>query len=119
MLADPQSVPLNGTTYSLPRVGMTDSSGAFSTSDGAVKLQVGTLPGKRTRRRLGLTWTRTAPDPLVPSTNTVSSATAYVVLDVPKAGFTAAEQTALVKSLADYLEANTAAVIAKFIGGEN
>jgi len=118
-LADPQSVTIGATTSSLPRTGSGMDSGQWSSADGAVKLRVSSLFGKRTRRTVRIDWTRTAPDPLVPAVNTVSSASVYVVLDVPKAGFSATEQADLVKGLAAYLSASTYAVVPKFVGGES
>jgi hypothetical protein len=59
-----------------------------------------------------------AADPLTAGINVLASASAYLVVDVPKTGFTAAEAKAVVDALAAYLSASSGAVVSKVLGGE-
>lgn len=117
--ADPQSVTISGTANTLPRVGTGPSSSVYRKDDGTVELTVSHLVGKRFRRQAKVTTTKIASDPLVPTQNMRLSASAYVVLDVPPAGFTVAEQTALIASLAAWLTASSGANALKLVGGES
>lgn len=117
--ADPQSVTLGGSAQLLPRTSSGVSAGAFTKDDGSVQLTVTHNVGRRTRRTARVTSTKIAQDPLVPAQNQRLSASAYVVLDVPPAGFTAAEQKDLILAITTWLTASTGANASKLVGGEN
>lgn len=117
--ADPQTVTVSGTPISLPRTGFGPASGEFTSADGLTKLSVSSIYGKRTRRTIRLTQSKISADPLVPSQNTRSSMTCYMVVDVPVNGYTVAEEKALVDAFTAFLSASSGAAVGKLLGGEN
>jgi hypothetical protein len=118
-LADPQSVTVNSAAQSLPRTSVGPNASSYTKDDGTVQLSVSHNYGKRNRRTARVTSTKIAVDPLISGVNLRVSASAYVVIDVPQAGFSAAEQKELLLSIATWLSANTGANAAKLVGGEN
>jgi len=117
--SDPQSVTINAVATSLPRTGAGQTAGEFSSSDRLVQLNVSHTYGKRTRRVIRLSQSKTSADPLVPSQNVVSSQSTYLVADVPRNGFTVAEQKYLVDALVAYLTASSGAKVTQLLGGES
>jgi hypothetical protein len=117
--ADPQTVTINAVDHSLPRTSSGASSGVFTQNDNSTKLEVSSAYGKRTRRTVRLTVTKTAPDPLISSQNIVYSMTAYLVVDTPVTGFTITEQKQIVDGLTAWTTATSGAQILKLLGGEN
>jgi hypothetical protein len=117
-LADPQSVTISGTAISLPRTSSGVASGAFTSGDQNTKLTVSHTNGKRNRHLVRLDSSKIAADPLLAGINVMASASAYLVVDVPKTGFTQAEQKAIVDALVAYLAAGSGAVVSKVLGGE-
>lgn len=119
MFADPQSVTINAVPISLPRTGMGLNSGSFSSSDGNTQMVISHTIAKRNRHLLRVNVQKTTTDPLLPSTNTVVSMSAYVVVDVPKNGYSATEQKQVVDALVAYLAASSGANVTKLLGGES
>lgn len=119
MLADPQSVTINGVTTSLPKVSSGDNKGKFTSNDGLVGLDVAHTYARRTRRVYRMNHQKVAPDPLISSTNIIHNMACYLVVDVPKTGYTVAEQKQIVDGLLAHLQAATGANITKFLGGES
>lgn len=117
--ADPQSVTVAGTAQSLPRVSSGTNAGAFSSSDGAYRLDVSHSYGRRTRRSIRLTKSKISADPLIPNQNVKSSMSTYMVVDTPVNGFTVAEAKEVVDALVAYLSATTGARVTQLLGGEN
>jgi hypothetical protein len=91
----------------------------FNTPEGDLVLTISHQTGKRYRRSVRLTSNKVVPDALQPSVNTPVSASAFVVVDVPKMGFTVADQTALVAALTKYLSDATNANTVRLLGGES
>jgi len=119
VFADPQSVTISGTAHSLPRITSGVNSGAFQKDDASVKMSVSSQYGKRNRRVIRLDHSKYAADPLFPTQNTPYSAAVYVVFDVPKVGYTVAEQKAIWDGFVANLQATSGANITKLLGGEN
>lgn len=119
MFADPQTITVNAVAQTLPRTGMGMQNGSFQTSDGAYSLVVSHTIAKRNRHLLRINAQKTTTDPLLPSTNTVVSMSAYIVVDVPKNGYSAVEQKQIVDALAAYLSAGSGANVTKLLGGES
>lgn len=117
--ADPQSVTVNAVAKSLPRTGSAESSGSFKTADGEFALDVKHAYARRNRREIRLTQTKTAPDALVPSQNVVLSMSVYMVVDIPKNGFSVTEQKYVVDALSAYLSASSGAKVTQLLGGES
>lgn len=118
-LSDPQSITVSGTASSLPRTGSGATSGVFSTPDGGLVLTVSHQSSKRYRRSARLTSSKIVPDALQPNVNTPVSASVFIVADVPKMGFSVAEQVALVAALAKWLTDTTNANTTRLLGGES
>jgi hypothetical protein len=118
-LADPQSVTVNTTAQTLPRTSTGTNASSYTKDDGTVQLSVSHNYGKRYRRTARVTSNKIATDPLVSGMSVRVSASAYVVLDVPSSGFTAAEQKELLLAIATWLSASTGANAGKLVGGEN
>jgi hypothetical protein len=117
-LSDPQSVTI-GTAISVPRTGSGLNLGAFTSADGNTGLAVSHQYGKRTRRTARVNFSKIAADPLISAQNIKYSASAYIVLDVPVTGFSAAEQLQIITGLTTWLTASTNANAVKVIGGES
>lgn len=117
--ADPQSITIAAVPFSLPRTGSGVDNGTFRSNDGNVKLDVSSSYGKRTRRTVRLSHRKTAADPFVPAQNAEYSMTAYMVIDVPKTGYTVVQQKEIVDALTAYLTASTGARVTQILGGEN
>jgi hypothetical protein len=118
-LADPQSVTLTSGAVSLPRTSTGTNTTTYTSADSAANLTVSHTYGKRTRRIAKVTSTKITTDPLITGQNLRVSASAHVVLDVPPAGFTAAEQKYLLTAIATWLTASSGANATKLVGGEN
>lgn len=119
MFADPQTVTISATPYTLARVSTDANAGRFSTGDGAIQEAVSHIYGKRARRLLKIVHSKYAPDPLFPAQNLPYSMTFSVLADVPLVGYTVAEQKAVVDGFITQLNASSGALITKFLGGEN
>jgi len=119
MFADPQSVTIAGTATSLPRVSSGQNAGSFSTPDQATKLSVSHTYGKRTRHLIRLDASKVAADPLMAGINVQASMSAYLVVDVPKTGYTISQQADIVNALTAYLTASTNAKTTQLLGGES
>lgn len=117
--ADPQTVTVGGTATTLPRVSSGQNSGAFKASDGALELTVSHQYGKRYRRAIRLTQTKTSADPFIPNQNVRNSMSCYMVVDTPVNGYTVTEAKAVVDALVAYLAASTGAKVTQLLGGEN
>jgi len=117
--ADPQSVTINAVATSLPRVSSGVNAGGFSSSDGTIKLGVSSTYGKRTRRMIRLDSSKIAADPFTAGQSNAVSMSVYLVVDVPKQGYTLTEQQNLVKALTDYFSASSNARTTQLLGGEN
>jgi len=113
--ADPQSITIDGTAVSLPRVSSGVNTGGFSSNDGNLKLSVSHQYGKRTRRQYRMDFQKIAADPLT-SANVRYQGSVYLVVDQPIVGFTVAE---LQKQIAGFLASLTAPQQTKLLGGEN
>lgn len=117
--ADPQSVTIAGTAVSLPRISSGPNSSVYQSADGNTRMTISHANGKRFRRTIRLQHQKIAGDPLVPTSNAQFSMTAYVVVDVPKVGYTIAQQKEVVDGLTAYLTATAGASTTKLLGGEN
>lgn len=116
---DPQSVTVSGTAISLPRTSSGVNAGGFTSADGLTSMVVSHQYGKRYRRMLKLSQSKTSADPLIPSQNVRSTQSCWLVTDTPVNGFTIAESKALVDALVAYLAASTGARVTQLLGGEN
>jgi hypothetical protein len=117
--ADPQSLTIAGVATSLPRIGSGPTGGTFQSNDGNVRLSVNHSNGKRFRRILRVDHQKIAADPVNVNQNTAYSMSAYLVVDVPKVGYTVAQQKEIVDALTAYLTASTGAKVTQLLGAES
>lgn len=117
--ADPQTVTINAVANSLPRTSVRDSASIYASADGNTALTISHAYGKRNRRVARLDFRKTAPDPLYPAQNTPFNMSCYVVVDVPKVGFSVTEQKQIVDALTGYLTATSGAATTRLLGGES
>lgn len=117
--SDPQSVTINAVAVPLPRTSSGTNAGAFTASDGNVKLSVGHAYAKRTRRTIRLDHSKIAPDPLISAQNIKYSMSVYMVVDTPVTGYTATEAKQIVDALVAYLSASSGVRVTQLLGGEN
>lgn len=116
MFADPQSVTVNAVAVSVPTIRRDDTSSTYRSDDRKLTLKISHQEGKRDRRNVRLDFEKIAADPFTPSVNQTFNGSVYLVIDVPKTGFTNAEIQDHVQGLTDWLtEANTL----KVLGGQS
>jgi hypothetical protein len=90
------------------------------TADGQeLKLSISHAYSKRVRRTLRIDHQKTATDVLDPSINTLYGMSCYIVVDVPKVGYTVTESKNVVDGLVAYLAASSGAKITQLLGGES
>jgi hypothetical protein len=116
--SDPQSLTIGSTATSLPRTGFGTDTGTFTTPDGTVKLSVSHQNGRRQRHTVRVDHSKVAADPFVPNVNQKVGMSAYLVIDTPTNGYTAAEAKQIADALVAYLSASTGANVTRVLGGE-
>lgn len=122
-LADPQSINIGGTTYSLPRVSTGDGRSEYASNDGIVRMTLSNAYGKRTRRVARVDFKKISADPFLPSTNVELGTSVYVVWDSPRVGFTPTELLNIWHGLQIELDTTVGGVDSKIatqlLGGES
>lgn len=118
-LSDPQSVTINSVAISLPRVSTGTNASVYSSNDSMTKLTVSHQSGKRNRHVVRLDTRKVAADPLNTAINLEYSESCYLVIDVPRVGYTVAQTKLDVDALLAALSASSGALITKVLGGEN
>lgn len=102
-LADPQSVTIDSTPYSLARVETGTNRSLYAYADESLKLTVSHQTSKnRTRRMMRLDKRVVAADPLT-SVNEYKSLGVYLVIDEPEYGFTDADIDDVVQGFTTWL----------------
>lgn len=119
--ADPQSLKIGATENSLPRIGTGRGTSEYANADGSVELIPKTTESKAGRKRheIRANQTKVTADPFIPTNNVEVGASVYLVIDVPPAGFTNAQQKELVDGFLANLQASSGANITKLIAGES
>jgi hypothetical protein len=118
-LSDPQSSTISGPPISLPRVSSGDGESEYLSSDGLVRLTLANAYGNRTRRVVRVDHSKITADPFIPSQNTKVSMSNYMVFDIPPAGYSNADVTAVYAGFKALFTASSDAVITKLLGGES
>lgn len=118
-LADPQSVKINGTTSSLPRVSTGDFESEYMSADGLIKLTLSTVSKKRKRQVVRLDVSKIAADPFIPTQNVELSMSTYVVFDRPPAGYTNTEAKQVYDGFIEALQASSSLIVTKLLGSES
>lgn len=115
MLSDPQSVTVNTVAKTLPAVDRGRLTSTYRESTGEHELVISSTLGKRDRSVVRLNHTKTASDPLSAETVNVT-ASAYLVIDRQKFGYTSAEIDHIVQALTAWL---TTSNVTAVLGGES
>jgi len=119
--ADPQTITVSATTTPLPRTFSSGSESAYTSADGLISLSANHSVVKqgRHRRLLRLDYAKMTSDPFKPTENVKVNTACYVVFDVPPAGFTNAEITAIYTGFKTQFTASSDLLITKLLGGES
>lgn len=118
MLADPQSVSIDGVVNTLPRVVAGDNSARYTKDDQTVSLATSHSYGKRTRRLVRVDHNKISADPLVPAQNQKLGASIYLVVDSPITGYTASDLEKIAVGFLAWFTASSNANLKKILGGE-
>lgn len=123
MFADPISISVGqtntlsgGTAKSMARIRSDGYASEYQTSDGLYSSKITHSRGSRVRSEIRLDFFTTYTDPSTGLTKTVS-ATAYVVLNRPQAGFTNTQLSDIITGVCGY--ASQSANITKFLALES
>lgn len=114
--ADPQSLTVDSTPVSMPRVGSSLGAGSFRSSDQKYQLDVRHQSGGQERHNVKLQFADVVGNPLVPTQNLVVGASVNLTVTHPKNGMTAESVKDLAAALAAWA---TEGNLVKLIGGEN
>jgi len=118
MLTDPQSVTVGGTAISLPRTGIDKASADYTSVDGNSQLRVAQTTNSSTRRTtVSYKTNKIAADP-ISAVNSRKSAIWTIACNAPLDGFTITELKDQFVGLTAALNATSAALIIKALGGE-
>lgn len=120
MFADPQSVTIGATPYSLARTGVGPSSGTFAYVDGTIKMSTSHNLGKRIHRIARLDHKKVVADPLSPSQNVNTGLGVWLAINAPAQPglYTQTEVKDVVVALLNNLTASTNTNLLKLIAGE-
>lgn len=117
-LADPQTVVIDGTTFTLPRISTEKGRTSYVSSDGNTRLLVLQSNGARKRTAVRIEKTKVAADPLT-AINAYATDAVYVMFDRPNLGFSNDELVKQFTALAAALQASTNSLLFKVLGGES
>lgn len=115
MFADPQTVTVNAVAQTLPAIERNGTVSVYKKDDGLYKLTISHQYGRRNRFNVRLDAQKVAADPLSSANNNLYSASAYIVIDMPTAGYTNAEMRDIALALTGFCNS---ANLLKVIGGE-
>lgn len=114
--SDPQSITIDATPYSLPRISSQGASAIYASADETLTMKISHQESKdRTRRMARLDLRTVAANPLT-AVNEYKTAGVYLVIDEPEYGFTDTELDDLVQALTVWL---SSANVAKILGSES
>jgi hypothetical protein len=122
MLPDPISLTINAVATAFPRTKNGDGIAVYTTADGMMSVTTKQNVSKdRFRRELRISQRKFAVDPIgANNVNVEKSASFYLVVDEPKAGFSDTELGYIINALVTYFgNPNTASSpAARLLGGE-
>jgi len=116
MYADPITAKANNVDASFVKTALGVGTSTFVYNDYSV-ITKQNVTASRFRREIRFTSAKVAADP-VSAVNTRKGASAYIVIDEPRDGFSDAELLQLTKDLCDFLTRSTAANTSKLLLGE-
>jgi len=121
-LTDPQKFKeVAGTEVEAPRVSTGDFKSIYETSDGNNVLTISTQESNKNRKRhlVRIDVSKLTTDIYEESKKQQVTASAYLVVDRPVAGFTVGEMKKLVEGLVGLLSASTYSLTEKVLGGQS
>lgn len=117
MFTEPQTVTVSTVGKTLPRTAFGDRRGTFHSVTDGIKLLVSHNSGKREASTVRIDFTKIAADPLLDGVSKPYSMSAYLTINYPSVGFSAAEIQANAKALNDWLA--VAGNLTKVVNGES
>lgn len=117
MFTDPLSVTVSGSAKSLARIGSNDLRGMFNNIVAGIRLTISHTSGKRDRHVVRADFTKTADNEFLDGTASPVTMAVTLTCDVPKYGFSAAEQEANLQAVVDKLD--EVGVLTKIINWES
>jgi hypothetical protein len=116
-LTEPADVALDDGATSFFLVSREAQRAVYRSSTGKYEIVVSHQEGKRNRRNLRLNVVETTADPFVPAENVEVSYSAYLVVDMPIAGFSNTDVNTCITGLMAWLASGT--VTNQFLRGES
>ncbi len=104
MLTDPQSITINGSAISLPRISVGDLTATYQSADGSTSLRISHTASSRERSLIRLDQNKIGSDPYLASVSKSYLESVYLVIDRPLngAGFTDTETSQAVAGFLAY-----------------
>lgn len=118
MLADPQTITIDGSAITLPRVLTGTSEGLFEAGLSTVSVQT-TAKNARIRTVARLAQSKVTADPLVSTTNIMVNDSIALTINRPATGYSDDDVLKQVSGFITWLTAGTNANLKKIIAGEN
>lgn len=118
-LADPQSIKINGTTSSLPRVSTGDFQSIYESADGTIKMSLSTVAKSRKRQVVRVDVSKITEDPFIPAQNVEVSMSTYLVFDRPLVGYSNEEAKKVYDGFIEALQASSSVIVTKLLGAES
>lgn len=118
MLADPQSITIDGAAISLPRTLTGTREGLFATQNTRLSVET-TAKNARVRTVARVEQSKVTADPLVASTNVLVQDSVAITINRPSSGFSDDDVLKQVVGFLNWLTASTNANLKKIIAGEN
>jgi hypothetical protein len=116
LFTDPQSVTIDGSAHSMPRISTDGTKALYSEADETLKMTISHQESKnRTRHMVRLDMRVVAADPLT-AVNEYKSAGVYLVIDEPEFGFADADLDNIVQGFTTWL---TTANVLKVVANES
>lgn len=117
--SDPQSITIDGTAISLPRLSTGTKKGLFAASDNSTRIEVDPRSGNRLSTSARLYQNKVVTDPLVTTTNIVVGDMVSLTINRPLAGYSDDDIVKQVTGFISWLTAGTNANLKKLIAGES
>lgn len=118
MLSDPQSITIDGTATSLPRVLTGTREGLFESPNLSLSVET-TAKNGRVRTVARMQAEKITTDPLVATTNVLVSDSVAITINRPLNGFSDDDIVKQVTGFIGWLTASTNANLKKIVAGEN
>jgi hypothetical protein len=118
-LADPLEMTLYTEVTPLPRVDSGNHSGTYMSSDGNTEVVFSHSKGKRDRGVIRINHKKVVPDLFLADLSNEVSASFSLVFDSPLAGYSGDDLAGLFSGLLEMISADSAAILAQFLGGES